>query len=179
MSVRPPGADRYLAELASSLTGPRRARARLLEELAGHLDDAIAAKVGLGLEPDEAEAEALAQIGDARTIADQWRARTDRARRRERTRLALAAALAAVAASVLGITSAASGHQNPTPPTSRARPAAPPLRERPWIHPPGFGRAPGWSEGRRGDGPSTGPARHPSLSPDEALAASIPGPRGT
>jgi hypothetical protein len=129
--MRTPGVDGYLRALAARMSGSRRARARLLRELADHLEDATAAKVALGLPPVEAEREALAQIGDADTIAEQWRSRTQRVQRRQGTRIALAAATVALA-SVLGITSAASGHRNPSTPAPRRR--APPPRPRASEH---------------------------------------------
>src|SRR5207302_9283406 len=83
----------WLAELAASLRGPRRACRRLVAELEGHLEDAVAG--GLS------EADAVARLGPAFAVAGRWNAESRRRRWQARAQiLAAALAIAAVAAPV-------------------------------------------------------------------------------
>lgn len=64
--------DRYLQDLGRHL--PRHARADVLPEIRSHLVELAADLERDGLAPEEAEARALAQFGEARTIGRQLRA---------------------------------------------------------------------------------------------------------
>lgn len=61
--------DRYLAELAGVLPMPDDRRAETIEEIAAHLDDAVADRVERGAEPDQAEADAQARLGSPTELA--------------------------------------------------------------------------------------------------------------
>jgi hypothetical protein len=106
--------QQYLAELSAGLVGSRRSRKRLLAEVRDHIQDAIAAREAIGIDPAEAERQALNQIGPVSTVASYWGDRTLRARKRRDKRVALAVTLATVT-SVLGITKAADGRRDPAP----------------------------------------------------------------
>ena len=60
---------RYLAELAGVLPMPDDRRAETIEEIAAHLDDAVADRVERGAEPDQAEADAQARLGSPTELA--------------------------------------------------------------------------------------------------------------
>lgn len=60
---------RYLESLGAALKGYWPDRARILEEVGAHLEEAAAAGVGRGLPAPAAEAEAIARFGDAKQIA--------------------------------------------------------------------------------------------------------------
>lgn len=61
--------DRYLAELAIRLRGPRHARRRVLTEIHDGLTEAIDAHIADGTPPDAAATTAIAEFGDPDTIA--------------------------------------------------------------------------------------------------------------
>jgi hypothetical protein len=61
--------DQYLTEVAGFLTLPEELKAEILEELAAHLADTVADLENTGLEPDLAEAEALARLGQPDHLA--------------------------------------------------------------------------------------------------------------
>jgi len=127
MSVAP--AD-WLGELAASLQGPRRARRRLLAELEGHLEDAIAD----GL----TEVDAIARLGPASDLARRWNA--DARRRGWEVRiqiLAAALAVAAIAAPV-GLAQRQSHTPNHGAKAKSSRPAS--SASRPRSPTPGRGR---------------------------------------
>jgi uncharacterized membrane protein YccC len=91
----------WLQELGASLRGPRRARQRLVDELNAHIEDAVAAELADGLTLEQAEAAALARVGSASQLANQWSADTSDRRRTGRVRvLALGFVIAAVVAPV-------------------------------------------------------------------------------
>ncbi|MBL7258788.1 permease prefix domain 1-containing protein [Paractinoplanes lichenicola] len=62
----------YLAELDAALVGPRRVKRDLLQEAAGHLEDATAALVERGWPADEARARAEADFGPVAEIAEAY-----------------------------------------------------------------------------------------------------------
>jgi hypothetical protein len=61
--------DRYLAELAIRLRGPRHARARVLTEIHDGLAEAIDSHLADGTPPETAATAAIAEFGDPDTIA--------------------------------------------------------------------------------------------------------------
>ena len=64
----------WMRELHDSLSGPRRARRRLLHELAAHVEDAVAEEVANGASHEQAEATALERLGPADEIGRRWSA---------------------------------------------------------------------------------------------------------
>jgi len=60
---------RYLAELAGVLPMRDDRRAETVEEIAAHLDDAVADRVERGADPDQAEADAQARLGSPTELA--------------------------------------------------------------------------------------------------------------
>ena len=110
--------ESLLDELATRLRGPRRARQRLLDEIAEDFKDAVEAERASGLAPGKAEALVAARFGDPTAIASRWN--TDQTLRRraiQRNTLVLMTALATAGA--LGITQYASGKNSPTPHPTR------------------------------------------------------------
>jgi hypothetical protein len=73
--------DRYLERVAVRLRMPDEASDAVLDELATHIEDAIAAGIRNGLTADEAEREALARLGSPDDLGDELR-RTHQTRRR-------------------------------------------------------------------------------------------------
>jgi hypothetical protein len=63
--------DRYLRDLACQL--PSHARAEVLPEICSHLLELTAESMREGLSPEEAQARAVAQFGDVRTVGRQLR----------------------------------------------------------------------------------------------------------
>lgn len=61
--------ERHLRALDGALRGPRRVKADLLEEAAGHLEDAVDAHLQRGLGPDEARARAVSEFGAVEDVA--------------------------------------------------------------------------------------------------------------
>ncbi|GAA1382297.1 permease prefix domain 1-containing protein [Catellatospora chokoriensis] len=61
--------DRYLAELAARLHGPRRVRARILSEIHDSLVDALDARTDNGAPLETAAAAAVSEFGDPATVA--------------------------------------------------------------------------------------------------------------
>ncbi|MFC7480892.1 permease prefix domain 1-containing protein [Luedemannella flava] len=61
--------DRYLADLAARLRGPRAARTRVLAEVRDGLADTIDTHLAGGMTPDAAAAAAIGEFGDPATIA--------------------------------------------------------------------------------------------------------------
>lgn len=107
--------DRFVAELAASLRGPRRRRRRLVDEINAHLDDAVHDEVARGSTPLEAETAVLLRLGSASEIAAPWN--DDRLLvRGDRRRKILAVALAVLGAGALGVTQYASGKPKPAEP---------------------------------------------------------------
>jgi hypothetical protein len=95
-----PAGERYLGEVRALLTGPRDERRRLLDELRGHLADAVAAGI-----PEE---EAVAALGAPAAVAAAWCSRCDRQSARVRRRVG-ACVVALAAASVLAVAQHAEG----------------------------------------------------------------------
>jgi hypothetical protein len=60
---------RYLAELEAVLPMPDGRRSETIEEIAAHLDDAVADRVEGGADPDQAEADAQARLGSPTELA--------------------------------------------------------------------------------------------------------------
>jgi hypothetical protein len=106
--------ESLLDEMAATLRGPRRARQRLLDEIAEDFKDAVEAERAAGLAPGAAESLVVGRFGDPTAIASRWN--TDQTLRRraiQRNTLVLITAL--VMAGALGITQYASGKNSPTP----------------------------------------------------------------
>lgn len=61
--------SRYLAELDAVLPMPSEQRNDIVQEIATHLDDAVAERVELGVDPDRAEADAQARLGSPTELA--------------------------------------------------------------------------------------------------------------
>ena len=95
---------RYIAELTTGLSGSRRDRARLCEEMRCHIEDALRGDELLG-----AESRIIEQLGTAQQIADAWALRCHTRRARQRKRGALVAA--AATASLLALAQHAQGGQ--------------------------------------------------------------------
>ena len=64
-----PAVERYLAEFAARLLGPRTARTRVLTEIRDGLTEAIDAHLADGMKPDAAAATAIGEFGDPTTVA--------------------------------------------------------------------------------------------------------------
>ncbi|TCP57274.1 hypothetical protein EV191_1011227 [Tamaricihabitans halophyticus] len=64
-------AQRTVATIQARLTGPRRLRTELLQEVADGLEDATEAYQEAGLNAADAERRAVAEFGDPRKVADQ------------------------------------------------------------------------------------------------------------
>jgi hypothetical protein len=109
--------DEYLADLELRLQGDRaqsgRERRRLVEELAAHLDDVLAAGLAVGLSREEASRAAVDRTGDLSPIVDAAHDRALSRRVGDRRRVAFVTA-AAAAATVLGVVQHANG-QRPRP----------------------------------------------------------------
>jgi hypothetical protein len=88
----------YLERLGRELRKHGLAEARIVEEVRGHLADAIDDSVGQGLPPEESEREALARFGAPEAVAAQFAAERDRGR--DRWLLAAAAVVGALIAFV-------------------------------------------------------------------------------
>ena len=114
--------ERALAVFEAELRGPRRARRRLLDEVAAHLEDALDAALATGARRHEAEHTVLERFGDPRAAATVWNCERG-ARRRAERRNALVLALAVAAAAALGVTQHASGKNTPAP-KPQAHPSA-------------------------------------------------------
>lgn len=71
--VAGPAIERYLAEIAVRLPGPRRARAGVVAELRSGLMDAADAHLSAGLPAGQAEQAAVAEFGDPARIARGFR----------------------------------------------------------------------------------------------------------
>jgi hypothetical protein len=119
--------ERYLADVAAQVRGA--GSGRLLAELRGHVDDAVADHVASGRDPAEAVQFALERLGPADELAAAWRAQASMRRVRARRRAALVA-FAAVSASALALVQHASGRAptqgNRTVTTAPATEALPP-----------------------------------------------------
>ena len=87
--------DAFMAELDRRLRLPRRARARVLEDVRDHLDDAITAGCAGGLDSASATERAVLAFGSPGDLADQLNAQSATATMR-RTPIVLAACGAAV-----------------------------------------------------------------------------------
>lgn len=61
--------ERYVAELAIRLRGPRRARTRVLTEIHDGLAESVDAHLAKGTPPDDAATTAIAEFGDPDTVA--------------------------------------------------------------------------------------------------------------
>ena len=110
---------------AAELRGPRRARRRLVDEVASHLHDSLEEELAAGTPPDLAARAVLDRFGDPHAPAAAWN-RDRTARRGAERRNALVLALAAVAAAALAMTQHASG-TNARPAPARAAKAQPPM----------------------------------------------------
>jgi HAAS len=103
---------------AAELRGPRRARRRLVDEVAAHLHDSLEEELAAGAPPHLATRAVLDRFGDPRVTAAAWN-RDRTARRGAERRNALVLAVAAVAAAALAMTQHASG-TNARPAPARA-----------------------------------------------------------
>jgi hypothetical protein len=104
--------DDFLCELAGALRGSARRRRRLIDELAGHIDDARRAELAEPQIPAAAERIVLDRLGDPDEIANRWNA-DQRARQQTQRRRVAALVLAVVAAAALGVTQYAGGTPRP------------------------------------------------------------------
>jgi uncharacterized membrane protein len=95
---------RYIAELTVGLSGSRRDRARLCEEVRSHIEDALQ-----GADSPGAESRVVEQLGTPQQITDAWASRCQTRRTRQRKRGALVAA--AATASLLALAQHAQGGQ--------------------------------------------------------------------
>ena len=100
--------ERVLHEMAVTLRGPRRARQRLLDEIAEDLKDAIEAEKAGGVAPDVAEAVVAKRFGEPTSVAYLWN-RDQTTQRRAMRRNALILMIAMAIAGGLGITQYAFG----------------------------------------------------------------------
>jgi hypothetical protein len=110
--------DRAVAAYAAQLRGPRRARRRLVDEVAAHLDDAVEAELAAGADRPAAERAVLERFGDLHASAELWN-RDGAARRGASRRNALLLACAAVTAAALGVAQHASGKNPPARPCAQ------------------------------------------------------------
>jgi hypothetical protein len=62
----------YMRDLAARLRGPRKARARVLEEISDGIADAIHAYLARGMAPDAAAAAAIGEFGDPAAVASSF-----------------------------------------------------------------------------------------------------------
>ncbi len=99
--------ERYLAEVAALLDGPRGERRRLVDELRGHLADAVAAGAS--------EADAVQQLGSPGSVAAAWRARCARESSRVRRRIGVCVAGLALASGLAVAGHAQGGRGRPAP----------------------------------------------------------------
>jgi hypothetical protein len=123
----------WLAALAASLRGSRRAKRRLILELEGHLEDAIAAEIRAGTEPHAAETAAVDRLGSASDIAARWNA--DAHRRRWQVRGKVLASALAVAAVVAPVGLAQVPTHKPKPHTARTDASGTSSRQAPRASP--------------------------------------------
>jgi hypothetical protein len=114
--------DEFLDDLAARLSGSQRARERLLDEVAGHLTDAIDAATETGVPGPEAETAVVEQFGDPEALASSWNESQARRRRAGRRRAALIVVTLAAFTGVLAVTQHAQG--------GSARDRAPAMRSR-------------------------------------------------
>ena len=121
--------ERTVDAFAAELRGPRRARRRLVDEVAAHLHDSFEEELAAGTPPDVAARAVLDRFGDPRVPAAVWN-RDRTARRGAERRNALVLALAAVAAAALAMTQHASGTTTRPAPAraAKAQPTMPPAR---------------------------------------------------
>jgi HAAS domain-containing protein len=115
--------ERTVDAFAAELRGPRRARRRLVDEVATHLHDSLAEELAAGTPPDAAARAVLDRFGDPHAPAAAWN-RDRTARRGAERRNALVLAVAAVAAAALAMSQHASG-TNTRPAPARAGTAQP------------------------------------------------------
>lgn len=110
--------ERLLDDMAATLRGPRRARQRLLDEIAEDFKDGVEAESAAGVAPGAAEALVAARFGSPTAIVNRWN--SDQAlRRRAMQRNTLVLMTTVAMAGALGITQYASGKSSPTPPRTR------------------------------------------------------------
>lgn len=66
------GIGAYLAQLEPDLYGRRRMRRRIVEEVRGHLEDAVARDVERGLSPEDAQHRAIERFGPPQVVINSW-----------------------------------------------------------------------------------------------------------
>jgi HAAS domain-containing protein len=115
------GREQYLDQLAARLAGSDRARERLLDEVSGHLTDAIEAATDRGVGESEAELAAVEQFGDAAELAASWNKTQARRQRAGQRRAALIVVTTAAVTGVLAVTQHARGGSRETPPARHGR----------------------------------------------------------
>jgi HAAS domain-containing protein len=108
--------EEFLDQLAARLSGSDRARERLLDEVSGHLTDAIEAATDLGVGESEAERTAVEQFGDPAELATSWNMTQARRQRAGQRRAALIVVTTAAVTGVLAVTQHARGGSKETPP---------------------------------------------------------------
>jgi hypothetical protein len=101
--------DEFLDDLAARLSGSQRARERLLDEVAGHLTDAIDAATETGVDESEVETAVVEQFGDPEVLATSWNESQARRRRAGQRRAALIVVTIAAFTGVLAVTQHAQG----------------------------------------------------------------------
>src|SRR5439155_17225231 len=89
--------------------GPPRGRERRLDEVAGHLTDAVDAATETGVDESEAETAAVEQFGDPEALATSWNESQARRRRAGQRRAALIVVSLAAFTGVLAVTQHAQG----------------------------------------------------------------------
>ena len=109
----------WLRAVGDSLGGPRRRRRRLLAELEGHLEDAVAEELAAGRASGEAESIALRRLGAPASVAADWNADVDARRSIARLRVVV---LAVIVGALLAPVALAQRSGTPSP-----KPAKPPV----------------------------------------------------
>lgn len=104
----PSAVDVLVAQLERAVVAPSRVRRDVASEIAGDLREAVAARVGAGLSPADAEAAVAAEFGDPRAIAGELSVELLADRGRRFAPYAAIGAGALVAAWFVGMTSLAS-----------------------------------------------------------------------
>ena len=98
--------DVYITDLSSRLRVGRRARARILEEVRDHLDDALAARTGSDADPGDEQAVALtlSAIGSPASLARAFNVQAGTRAMRRAPVIALAGGIAVVSGFLLAVT---------------------------------------------------------------------------
>lgn len=107
--------DEFMAALAASLRGSRRARNRLLTEIRAHVEDAADAERSTGMNDADTEATILERLGSPQALGQAW-SETHAERRRTAHKRCLGVVAASLAGvTLLGVTQHAEGGRNESP----------------------------------------------------------------